>query len=593
VQRPGGTGIGDGNGPKRAALGDGLATRSARNPAQGWAAHASALHHAIVRYASGSARTRLDLALKAIADGQFDAAIGHGREALKLDPRCSIAWRLIALAHEGQGDGAAALDAYQSAYAIDPGSTEILTDLGRLAVSLGLSQVAVELFARALAAQPGSTLLATQLSMALRDGHEYGLAISVMRDAILIDPRNAHLWNALATVLLQQGDTGNALTMVEEALSLSSGWTEALYNRAIARLELGDLDGAKADCDAASPRAKAAEKPAIHFVRAQVRLAAGDLAAGWTDYSARLHPSFAKAPAFDLPGRPWRTPDRLDGARLLVAGEQGLGDEMMFASMIPDLLSALGPAGRLVLAVAPRLTALFQRSFPLAEVHAHEMRDVNGRATVSAPGVANVELWAPMGALARRFRAATGAFDGQAAYLLPAPDAAARWKATLDGLGPLPKVGLAWKSKKTHGHRLKQYAPFADWAPVLQTPGLSFVNLQYGDCDEELAAARALGVEIWSPPGLDLTNDIDGAAALSSVVDLVIGVGNASTNLAAATGTPTWFVCGPAAWPTLGTGRHPWFPTTRVFAATRFGEWAPVMQAVVGELAQTYAGLSA
>jgi len=536
----------------------------------------------------GAVRAHLDQALTAIADGRFEAAIGSARQALGHDARCGVAWRLIAFAFEGRGDGAAALDAYQSAYLIDPQSTEILTDLGRLAVSLGLSQVAVEFYARALSAQPGSALLATQLSLALRDGHEYGLAIGVMREAILQDAANAALWNALATVLLQQGDTENALAMVEQALALSPGWGEALYNRAIARLELGDLMGAIADCDAAAAGAKAAEKPGIRFVRAQAGLAAGRLGDGWADYDARLHARFARAPAFDLPGRPLRAGDTLEGATLLVVGEQGLGDEIMFASMVPDLLRALGPEGRLTLAVAPRLTALFQRSFPDAEVHAHGSAETGGRVTVTAPSAPTAGLWTPMGSLTRRFRPTADHFEGQSAFLRPEAAAVERWRERLAGLGARPKVGIAWKSKMSHGHRLKQYAPFADWTPVLQTPGIAFVNLQYGDCAEELEAARALGVGIWSPPGLDLTDDIDGAAALSAAVDLVIGVGNASTNLAAATGTPTWFICGPAAWPTLGTGRHPWFPSTRVFAAPRFGDWGPVLRAVADALAAAH-----
>jgi tetratricopeptide (TPR) repeat protein len=553
-----------------------------------WTDHARSLHDAIARHPHSSARARLDLSLKALASGDFQDAVGHARAALEIDSRCSVAWRLIALAFEGQGDGAAALDAYRSAYAIEPGSHDILADLGRLASALGLSQVAVEFFSRALALNPGSAHLIQQLSGALRDGHEYGLAIGAIRDAIRLDPQNAALWNALAAVLLQQGDTENALTMADEALTHAPDWSEALYNRAIAKLELGDLPGAEADCDAAAATAEASEKAAIRFVRAQVKLAAGDLQPGWSDYRARLDPTFPKSPRYATPGRPWKPNDRLEGAKLLVIGEQGLGDEIMFAGMIPDVLAALGPKGRLTLAVAPRLTSLFQRTFPAARVVAHRTVAAEGRSVVDAPDAGATDLWAPMGSLTRRFRLKVEDFDKRPPYLIPSPEAVAHWRGLLDALGDRPKVGLAWKSMKTYGHRLKQYAAFADWTGVLKTPDVAFVNIQYGDCLEELAAARALGVEIWTPPGLDLTDDIDGSASLSAALDLVIGVGNASTNLAAAVGCPTWFVCAPTAWPTLGTGRHPWFPNTRAFPAARFGDWGPTMQTVAEALGREF-----
>ncbi len=49
-------------------------------------------------------------------------------------------------------------------------------------------------------------------------------------------------------------------------------------------------------------------------------------------------------------------------------GEQGLGDEFMFANILPDLQDAVGPNGKLQVAVDKRLVPLFARSFPKADV---------------------------------------------------------------------------------------------------------------------------------------------------------------------------------------------------------------------------------
>ena len=157
----------------------------------------------------------------------------------------------------------------------------------------------------------------------------------------------------------------------------------------------------------------------------------------------------------------------------------------------------------------------------------------------------------------------------------------------LAALGPGLKVGLLWKSLKVASQRSRFYAPFAAWAPVLETPGVSFVNLQYGDCEAELAYAReTLGVEIWSPPGIDLKDDLDEVAALASALDIVAGPANATINIAAACGTPAWFVCPPGGWPMLGTDRYPWYPAARVFMPPGFNRWEPAMAAMAEALRQ-------
>jgi hypothetical protein len=128
------------------------------------------------------------------------------------------------------------------------------------------------------------------------------------------------------------------------------------------------------------------------------------------------------------------------------------------------------------------------------------------------------------------------------------------------------------------GDRRRNYPPLEAWAPVLRTPGVRFVNLQYGECGPELAALRELGgAEILEPPDLDLRNDIDGLAALCGALDLVLAVGNATAALAGACGHPTGLVAGPAAWPRLGTNGYPWYPAVRSLAAETFGVWEPVM----------------
>jgi hypothetical protein len=177
------------------------------------------------------------------------------------------------------------------------------------------------------------------------------------------------------------------------------------------------------------------------------------------------------------------------------------------------------------------------------------------------------------------------AFPARDAYLTPDPDRFAHWREVLREAPAGLKVGLLWKSAVKKDSRHRYFSPFETWAPVLAQKGVTFVNLQYGDCAEELATAkRDFGVEIWSPPGIDLKQDLDDVAALSCAMDLIVGFSNATLNIAAACGVPNFLISTPGAWPRLGTATYPWYPKTRVFLPPAFGEWDPVLAEVADAL---------
>jgi hypothetical protein len=85
--------------------------------------------------------------------------------------------------------------------------------------------------------------------------------------------------------------------------------------------------------------------------------------------------------------------------------------------------------------------------------------------------------------------------------------------------------------------------------------------------------------------GLDLRDDIDGAAALSAALDLVLSAPTAAAATAASVGTDVWFITAGRAWPQLGTEEYPWYAKTRVLWPERFGDWGNLMPRVAAELA--------
>jgi tetratricopeptide (TPR) repeat protein len=489
---------------------------------------------------------------------------------------------------EKAGDLPAALAAYEAALALRPDDPDLLAAVARLAGRMDMPEQAARLWTLALTLRPADPEAADGAARALAHLGRFEEAIEALKSALQVHAADARLWTRLGVTLTQQGRAAEALTFLDEAVRLDPRSCAALYNRGSARFDLADLEGAAADFALAR---RAARRPAdtvmVEFASATLALARGDLAAGWDAYEVRLSPHWERAVSFDAPGRPWAPKANLAGRRLLVVAEQGLADEIMFANVLPSVLQALGPDGRLDLAVDPRLAALFARSFPGARVLPHATA-ADGprrrRAVPDLPERARVELWAPMASLTRRFRTALEDFPAEAGWLKPDPALIARWRAWL-GAGP-PAVGLNWRSGKASGDRRRLYPPAGAWEPVLRTPGVRFVNLQYGSEPAELDAFRqASGADILEAPGLDIRDDLEGLAALAAALDGLATVENATAALAGACGCRLLTLSGPAPWRALGTDRLPWFAGSRLFVAPAYGDWAPAMRQAAAALA--------
>jgi tetratricopeptide (TPR) repeat protein len=529
-----------------------------------------------------SAAPLLQRAVDALREEDAKAATTFAIQALEKDEENGFGWYLLAIAREKAGDFASSIKAYESALRLLPDHAEVANDLGRLAFRMGMREHAEQFFRHFLARHSDHPEGCNNLACAIRDQLRFDEAIAILKPALLKNPDHAMLWNTMATVVSEQGDYATAKLFFEEALQLQPDFPKARYNLGNALLMLNQAEAGLASCDMALAAVKAEdERSMMRLARSTILMAQGRLGEGWDEYEARHNPQFSEITHFLIDRPRWEPGADLAGKTLLVVGEQGLGDEILFANVLPDVIEALGPDGRLVLAVEARLVSLFQRSFPQAQVSAHATYALGTRPARAAPNVddiASIDLWTPIAGLMRQFRRSREDYPETPGYMAADPQRVAFWREKLDAL-PGRKVGLLWKSGITKDARHRYFAGFEDWAGVLRQPGLSFVNLQYGDCAEELDwARRELGVEIWQPPGLDLKQDLEGVAALACAVDLVAGFSNASFNIAAACGAPAWLVTVPGAWPRLGSpDRYPWYPQVRVFALEQYGDWAPVM----------------
>jgi tetratricopeptide (TPR) repeat protein len=534
-------------------------------------------------------RDKLGRAIAALRADNIDEAAKLSLEFLQDEPENAMGLRVLANTRERVGDFANAFLAYQFAYNLEPKADGILGDLGRAAFFMNQMAEAETLFRAQLDVEPDDVDALNNLACTLRDQLRLDEALETLRAGATAHPKSALLWNNLGTVMSALGDAERSLVFFDEAVRLDPDYAKAIYNRANLKVLINDLKGAKEDAQKALTLTRLPTDAAMmRLSLSLILLASGRIKEGWEAYEARRNPQFADYTHYPIDRPLWTPQDPLDGKTLLLIGEQGLGDEVMFSSMFPDLLKALGPKGRLILALEPRLRELYQRSFPGVEIGDYLTGGLGFHTLRIVPFLDErwdeIDYWAPLGAPLRRFRSRLKQFPKRRGFLTPDPSRVAHWRVQLAKLGPTPKIGVLWKSLINDAVRSKHFASFLTWSPVLSLQGVRLVNLQYGDCEAELAAAQAAGIDMWTPPGIDLKNDLDDLAALTVALDLVVGPSNATTNIAAACGGAVTLVSMPGAWPQLGTPSWPWYPQLTVHTAEKCGVWDSAIEALAADI---------
>lgn len=460
------------------------------------------------------------------------------RQVLQAAPKNANAWCFLGMAYHDQQRYEEAVDAYHKALEIQPKFPVALSNLGNTLKQQGRPEEAEKSCLEALRLKPDYSTAHNNLGVALVAQGRLQEAAEVFEKALALMPDDAVAHANLSAALMRQGKYSEAEANSKQALSLNPNYAEAHKNQGIVWLLLGEFER------------------------------------GWPEYEWRWQCPGCSMPKYKQPmwdGSP------LDGKRILLHHEQGLGDTIQFVRYAP--IFAQQGARVIVKTQKPLMKLLAScdgidtlvcddKDLPDFDVHVPML---------SVPGLLHTD------------------FDSIAAnvpYLYPDASLVDHWREQLakyDGF----KVGIAWQGSPDFHADIQRSVPLQYFHRLASIPGVRLFSLQKGHGAEQLDEVPD-GIEV-----IDFGDELDAqagpfmdTAAIMKNLDLMITSDTSVPHLAGALGVPTW-----VALPLSPDWRWfleredcPWYPTMRLFRQKELGNWDDVFDRIARELASVLQG---
>lgn len=497
--------------------------------------------------------------------GLMDQALLAYTQATTLHPTYTEAYNNMALVLSTQGHHFKAVEHLKQALKHSPDSAVTYYNLANTLRHLDSDDEAIDHYQKALRLDPNLVQAHVNLASLLQQKSRFAEAIACYKQALKVLPDHPTILHDLGNALKACGDYDEAILTFKQALSLNTQYAEALNSLGVTYKEAGQCDRA-IDCydQAIAIQPDYAD---AHWNRTLAQLLKGDLARGWSHYQAHYE---ALKTRTTVPGdeHPLWHGEPLNGRRILVRFEQGLGDNLQFIRYLPQVKQR---GGTVIYQAKPALHALLEGFEGIDElIEATSEQDIP----------VEYDLQISLMDLARVFNTSLDNIPAHVPYLRPDPERVAAWQETFGHSGA--KVGLAWAGSPFHRNDRNRSCRMNTLAPLLQTEGTHFYGLQTGPAGQE---AQPHPSERFNNLGHRLGDLSDTAAAIAHL-DLVISVDTAVLHLAGALGKSAWGLLPYAPdwrW-MLDRTDTPWYPTLRLFRQNSPGAWAAMVDQVATAL---------
>lgn len=403
---------------------------------------------------------------------------------------------------------------------------------------------------------PDDALALFLMGQIMAECERYGYAANLFQRVCAIKPEKAECWNNLGMCLDGLDRHQEALKMFRKAWDMEK---RPRYASNIGNAYLGLQRYQEAEEWARRSISLESDNKPARSVLGMAFLSQGKWAEGWDNYESLLGGKFRKETQYQEEGR-W---DGSPGKTLIVYGEQGLGDEVMYASCIPDVARD----NKVVLECDPRLEGLFRRSFPNVDVYGTRREAADWLDKYQFDGRCSV------GTLPKHFRRSREEFPGTP-YLTADPERVTQWKAIFNR----PTIGICWSGGSKHNKRDHRAIGLEAFRPLIEAmPDCDFVSLQYKDPTGEIEAS---GLPVRHFKRATQTEDYDDTAGLVGALDLVVGVHTSVHHLAGALGVPGLIlVPDQTLW--LYANEFPWYASASLFRQKHGEAWSQTIKRLV------------
>ena len=401
----------------------------------------------------------------------------------------------------------------------DPNDPAVLNLMGYVAMQKGNDTMGYQFLKRATDEAPQQAQVWTNFGLAAQHLDRQEESLESCLKAVQLNPGYALAWTNTASTLI-------ALSRWDEALKAAQTAIET------------DPDDWRAKCNLA-----------------HCYLAKHEWHEGWKYWELSLGSDQRKEWVYGKEPR-W------DGSKdkaVVVYGEQGLGDEIFFASCIPD---AIKDCKKVIVDCHPRLETLLKRSFHKANVHGTRKDE-----TPDWLKDARIDARCSMGSLPQFYRQTEESFSGKP-YLTADPEKVLMWKSLWQKLGK-KVVGICSEGGAKYTNKKGRKVPVEAWERFLRQDAI-YVSLDYRDGIQHQ--------KVRDYPASTKAFDYDETAALIASLDCVVGINTTAIHCANGLGIPTHILI-PTRHQWRYAGDYVWSKTAKLYRQNG-RDWADVLEEV-------------
>ena len=506
--------------------------------------------------------------------GRLEEALASFDRAIALKPDYAIAYSNRGLVLRELGRSDEALRSFDKAIRIKPDMKEAHFNCGAILLGLGRLDDALESFDCAILLKPDYVSALFNRGNAFKEKQHFSKALKDYDKVISLSPDHADAYSNRGLALQELGRPADAIASYSRAITLKPDFAEAYNNRGNTFKQLTDYNAALTDYTSAL--ALKPDYADARYNRGVLNLMLQQFSSGWPEYEWRAQvasvyrESIAGHADIAADFSILNTGADFNGQTVFVASEQGVGDHIMFMSMLPELLR---DAGNVICQLDPRLIKLFSRCFPEA--------DYVPRGDVSILDRLSVDRYIRMGSLGYTYRQDIRDFPG-APYLTPDLERVAEWHSRIPLESGKRRIGISWRGGSRNTNGADRSMALEQLTPLLDREDCTFVSLQYGDVEEEVAAFNARRTQkLLCFPKREI-DDFEDFASLIGALDGVVSVQNTTVHTCGALGKPCFAMLPFRPEWRYGASeeRMPWYQSVKLFRQSHDGQWSDVIERV-------------